>query len=105
MTVIEFAEKRLYECDRDGDDIDLRYWAAYLDGAREQKKEDTAWISVEDGLPDVNTPVVALVESGIPAVAYVSQVIAGEALWCKRDRIWVGDVTHWMPIPKSLEVK
>ena len=39
MTVIEFAAKRLEE--ESGYDTDaVRYWAAYLDGARAQKKED-----------------------------------------------------------------
>lgn len=35
MTVIEYAEKRLKECEAH----DKAYWAAYLDGARAQKKE------------------------------------------------------------------
>lgn len=35
-TVIEYAEKRLKDCEAH----DKAYWAAYLDGAREQKKED-----------------------------------------------------------------
>lgn len=39
MPVIEFAEKRLKECDAAGDIIDARYWAAYLDGARAMEKE------------------------------------------------------------------
>ena len=40
MSVIEFAEKRLDEeaCEPNGGDC--RYWAAYLDGARAQAKED-----------------------------------------------------------------
>ncbi len=39
MTVIEFAEKRYRECcEKDYDEA--RYWAAYLDGARAQKKEE-----------------------------------------------------------------
>ena len=39
MTVIEFAEKRYRECcEKDFDEA--RYWAAYLDGARAQLKED-----------------------------------------------------------------
>lgn len=39
-SVIEFAIRRLDECDQKGDYQDSRYWAAYLDGARAQKKED-----------------------------------------------------------------
>lgn len=39
-TVIEFAEKRLRECDETEDVYDARYWTAYLDGARAQKRED-----------------------------------------------------------------
>lgn len=44
MNVIEFAEKRLAEEEHqnhlglDNED-NLRYWAAYLDGARAQKRE------------------------------------------------------------------
>lgn len=40
MTIIEFAEKRLKECCENDDYDDARYWTAYLDGARAQKKED-----------------------------------------------------------------
>ena len=40
MSVIEFAEKRLNEESREPDGGECRYWAAYLDGAREQAKED-----------------------------------------------------------------
>lgn len=38
MTVIEYAEKRLY--DPNLESYEQAYWAAYLDGARAQKKED-----------------------------------------------------------------
>lgn len=40
MTVIEFASKRLNEEGHHPDSNDALYWAAYLDGARAQKKED-----------------------------------------------------------------
>lgn len=40
MSVIEFAEKRLDEESREADGGECRYWAAYLDGARAQAKED-----------------------------------------------------------------
>ena len=39
MNVIEFAERRLDE-GREPDGGECRYWAAYLDGARAQAKED-----------------------------------------------------------------
>ena len=47
MSVIERAEQRLNEEERQhelGADnrYDLHYWAAYLDGARAQRKEDAA---------------------------------------------------------------
>ena len=50
MTVIEFAEKRLQEEIHQNDlGADnghlLAYWAAYLDGARAQKKELTTYPS------------------------------------------------------------
>lgn len=38
MTVIEFAEKRLNE--HGNEEYEVLYWAAYLDGARAQEKED-----------------------------------------------------------------
>jgi hypothetical protein len=49
MNVIERAEQRLKEEERQNrlgaeNDYTLRYWAAYLDGARAQKKETIeAW--------------------------------------------------------------
>ena len=48
MTVIEFAEHRLAEEERQrelGADnrYDIQYWAAYLDGARAQKREYTQY--------------------------------------------------------------
>lgn len=39
MSVIEFAEKRMKESGNKREIYDVRYWAAYLDGARAQKKE------------------------------------------------------------------
>lgn len=41
MSVIEFAEKQYWDCCERDDYEDARYWAAYLEGARAQKKEDT----------------------------------------------------------------
>ena len=49
MNVIEFAEKRLADECRQRDlgldnSDDIQYWAAYLDGARAQKRETIeAW--------------------------------------------------------------
>lgn len=45
MTIIEFAEQRLAEeiqqNDLGADNMDdIRYWVAYLDGAKAQQKED-----------------------------------------------------------------
>ena len=40
MSVIEFAEKRLDEESREPDGGECRYWAAYLDGARAQAREN-----------------------------------------------------------------
>ncbi len=40
MTVIERAIQRRDEADRNRDDDSVIYWAAYLDGARAQAKED-----------------------------------------------------------------
>ena len=36
---IKFAEKRLADSININDEIDIRYWAAYLDGARAQQRE------------------------------------------------------------------
>lgn len=38
MSVIDYAIKR--NCDINNEPEDMRYWAAYLDGARAQRKED-----------------------------------------------------------------
>ena len=40
MSVIDFATKRLYEEAEIPNDSAARYWAAYLDGARAQQRED-----------------------------------------------------------------
>ena len=40
MSVIDFATKRLYEEADIPHDSAARYWAAYLDGARAQQRED-----------------------------------------------------------------
>lgn len=40
--VIDFAERRMLEEDAAGDVENTRYWAAYIDGAKAQLKEDTA---------------------------------------------------------------
>lgn len=40
MSVIEFAEKRMMEEEKAGEEKNVLYWSAYLDGARAQKKED-----------------------------------------------------------------
>ena len=40
MSVIEYAEKRYKECCDNEQYEDARYWSAYLQGARAQKKED-----------------------------------------------------------------
>lgn len=48
-SVIESAEHSLTEAERQYNlgseyaNLDMRYWAAYLDGARAQKKEDDRW--------------------------------------------------------------
>lgn len=39
MSVIEFAEKRMMEEEKAGEEKNVLYWSAYLDGARAQKKE------------------------------------------------------------------
>lgn len=44
MTVIEFAERRMEEEERN--DGFVAYWSAYLDGARAQKKEDELMMKV-----------------------------------------------------------
>lgn len=40
MSVIERASQRMMECDKAGEEENTRYWAAYLDGARSQERED-----------------------------------------------------------------
>jgi hypothetical protein len=58
MTAIERATERLAEEERQNalgadNEQDIRYWAAYLDGARAQKKEDDAEIVKLNGIIDV----------------------------------------------------
>ena len=40
MNVIEFAEKRMLEEEKAGEEQNVLYWSAYLDGAKAQKKEN-----------------------------------------------------------------
>ena len=40
MSVIEFAEKQYAYCCEHDEYEEARYWAAYLNGAKAQKKED-----------------------------------------------------------------
>lgn len=40
MSIIEYAEQRMEQEDRAGNDYLVNYWRAYLDGALVQKKED-----------------------------------------------------------------
>ena len=58
MTVIERATERLAEEERQynlgaENSQDLAYWAAYLDGAKAQKREDDAEIVKLNGIIDV----------------------------------------------------
>lgn len=39
-TVMEFAQKRLEECTKEGQGEDCHYWAACPDGAKAQREED-----------------------------------------------------------------
>ena len=48
MSIIEFAEKRMGEEVREPNGGEYRYWAAYLDGARAQVKEDAERIKELD---------------------------------------------------------
>ena len=48
MTVIEYAYKRMMECDKAGAEENTRYWAAYLDGAKSQEREDKEKYGVAD---------------------------------------------------------
>ena len=45
MSVIEFAEKRMMEEAKAGEEQNVLYWAAYLDGARAQMRELTTYKS------------------------------------------------------------
>ena len=39
LSVIEFAKKRMMEEAKNGEDRNVMYWAAYLDGANAQLRE------------------------------------------------------------------
>lgn len=45
MSVIEFAKKRMMEEEKNGEEQSVLYWAAYLDGANAQLREDKSRIA------------------------------------------------------------
>ena len=45
LSVIEFAKKRMMEEAKNGEDRNVMYWAAYLDGANAQLREDKSRIA------------------------------------------------------------
>lgn len=115
MTVIEFAEKRLNEEDRNGADITaIRYWVGYIDGAAAQKRHP-GWISVNDFLPttedvkvecddgsvaydNVSEDVLVNSFEGITE-AFMWKTKTGEAVWVSEIDGWhLTNVTHWMPL-------
>ena len=133
MNVIERAEQRLKEEERqnrlgaDNDDT-LRYWAAYLDGARAQMKENefeqtyepadasaSPWHRVEDGLPDKYTQCLLADADGKCAVGYYRydcKAWDNPAFgWIEMEnRIYIDDmpmgigkVVAWMPIEPPKE--
>ena len=45
LSVIEFAKKRMMEEAHNGEEQSVLYWAAYLDGANAQLREDKSRIA------------------------------------------------------------
>lgn len=45
LSVIEFAKKRMMEEANNGEELSVLYWAAYLDGANAQLREDKSRIA------------------------------------------------------------
>lgn len=45
LSVIEFAKKRMMEEAQNGEEQSVLYWAAYLDGANAQLREDKSRIA------------------------------------------------------------
>lgn len=45
LSVIEFAKRRMMEEANNGEELHVLYWAAYLDGANAQLREDKSRIA------------------------------------------------------------
>ena len=90
----EILKKRIEEAAREyaGNQTGLDYIGessceqGFIDGARFSLSNQ--WISVEEAMPEANENVLALIGS-VPVVAKGYHV-----------RARIGDISHWMPIPK-----
>lgn len=51
MTILDYAIKRMLEEEHAHNEADMRYWAAYIDGARAQKNEDEIGIQAQESCP------------------------------------------------------
>lgn len=54
------------------------------------------WISVKDGLPQIETEVLVLNDGNVQIARYCKQFMSNRRYWNIDDAL----VTHWMPIPE-----
>ena len=114
MNVIDYAIRR--NCDINNEPEDMRYWAAYLDGARAQKKEDNAIFCFHPISELVDAPYdekylvrVQLTHGGILRNQYEYRVCDYRSVMSYKNYfhgLKDGDiVTHFMPLPITNEDK
>ena len=115
MSVIDYAIRR--NCDINNEPEDMRYWAAYLDGARAQRKEDEALFNFQpiSELPDAPyygdkyLVRVQLTHGGMLRDRYEYRICNYRSVKAYNkyfDGLKEGDVvTHFMPLPMTDEDK
>ena len=105
MSVIERAEKRLNDENRQHelglDNVDdIQYWAAYLDGARAQKKEAEAerphWLNSAEEMPMKGERVLAYTSHN--AVEIVE--IGPDECYTEDGTYYLSLIRYWMPLPQ-----
>jgi hypothetical protein len=71
------------------------YFAGYIDGAR-WADEHPHWISVEDEMPK-NKELVFITDGEYTDTGFYEYTF-DEWQPCEK---WLGDITHWMPLPQA----
>ncbi len=55
------------------------------------------WISVKDRLPEIDTYVIWVTESGF---MFIKEIDKDDGAWWKEKTAYSGNITHWMPLPE-----